>query len=175
MTRRREGPAHAGMDRAAVLIYDEAGREPRAREGGPDRRYRGCAAHHRRNHHQCLVAHTPRVGTGRLSFWCSSVRIACGCPSAALVSSRPANRTCVPHNPPLTVKAGRVSPQGLRDASAPVRRELAQGLRPATSRPSGPAGRMVSPGQQGSARRRPRLVAATRRAGTRRCKSGRTL
>ena len=191
-----ESPAHAGMDRGVRAYLVPNGREPRVRGDGPPRtpgpifalrrapRTRGwagpalprmrCSSSAKSPPMPCC-AHPPRVGTGRLSFWCSSVRIACGCPSAALVSSRPANRTCVPHNPPLTVKAGRVSPQGLRDASAPVRRELSQGLRPATSRPSDPAGRMVSPGQQGSARRRPRLVAATRRAGTRRCKSGRTL
>jgi len=75
------------------------------------------------------LLHTPHPGRrGVFVVWCSSVRIACGCPSAVLVSSRPAHRTCVPHNPPLTVKVGGVLSQGLRDASAPVRRELSQGL-----------------------------------------------
>ena len=55
--------------------------------------------------------HPTRVGAGRLSFWCSSARVACGCPSAVLVSSRLTHRTCVPHNPPLTVRAGGSCPR----------------------------------------------------------------
>src|SRR5699024_9781949 len=101
---------------------------PRARGDGPDRRHRARCSSLVKSSPMPCCAHPTWVGVGRLLFWCSSVRVACGCPSAVLVSSRPANRTCVPHNPPLTVKAGRVSPQGLRAASAPVRRELSQGL-----------------------------------------------
>src|SRR5699024_4318215 len=54
-----ESPAHAGMDRPVLQGPFLPSGEPRARGDGPDRRYRGCAAHHRRNHHQCLVVHTP--------------------------------------------------------------------------------------------------------------------
>ena len=55
--------------------------------------------------------HPTRVGAGRLSFWCSSARVACGCPSVVLVSSRLTHRTCVPHGPPLIVRAGGSCPR----------------------------------------------------------------
>src|SRR5699024_526251 len=55
--------------------------------------------------------HPTRVGAGRLSFWCSSARVACGCPSAVMVPSRLTLRTCVPHNPPLIVRAGGSCPR----------------------------------------------------------------
>src|SRR5699024_4745819 len=56
-------------------------------------------------------AHPTWVGVWRLLFWCSSVCIGCGCPSAVLVSSRLTHRTCVPHGSPLIVRAGGSCPR----------------------------------------------------------------
>ena len=53
-----------------------------------------------------LHTHPTRMGAGRLSFRCSSARVACGCPFGVSVSSRSMYRTCVSHNPPLAVGVG---------------------------------------------------------------------
>src|SRR5699024_10580412 len=90
----------------------QASRAPRTRGwAGPTAPRMRCSSSAKSPSTPCCT-HPTRVAAGRLSFWCSSARVACGCPSVVLVSSRLTHRTCVPHGPPLIVRAGGSCPRG---------------------------------------------------------------